>query len=110
MAIEIKFLADEHVDIDITRGLRARGVDVLTVQEAGLAHTDDALILAFGLEHDRVIFTQDADFLAWHQRGVPHAGIAYVHQQASIGTVVRGLLLIHEMLTAEEIRGKVEFL
>ena len=58
----------------------------------------------------RVIFTQDAGFLAWHQRGVPHAGIAYAHQQAPIGVVVRGLFLIRDVLTAEEVRGRVEFL
>ncbi len=110
MAVEVRFLTDEHVDIDITRGLRARGLDVLTVQEAGLIQADDQRIIAFALEHDRVIFTQDADFLALHQRGVPHAGIAYVHQQAPIGVVVRGLLLIHDVLTMEDIRGKVEFL
>jgi len=110
MAAEIKFLMDEHVDIDITRSLRARGVDVITAQEAGLDHTRDDIIITFALEHERVIFTQDADFLAWHQRGTPHAGIVYIHRQAAIGVILRSLLVIHDVLTPEEIRGRVEFL
>lgn len=110
MAVDIKFLMDEHVPLAITRGLQKREVDVLTVQEAGLDHIDDRLILAFALEHERVIFTQDEDFLALNQEGVKHAGIVYVHQQTPIGAVLRGLLLVHEALTQEEMRGKVEFL
>ena len=101
---------DEHIDIDITRSLQARGVDVLTVQEAGLDQTADNIILDFALKNERVIFTQDTDFLAWNQRGTPHAGIAYVHRQTAIGVIVRGLLLIHDTLTSEEMRGRVEFL
>ena len=64
MAAEIKFLMDEHVLAAVTRGLQARGVDVLTVQDADLAHTADDRILAYALEQGRVVFTQDEDFLA----------------------------------------------
>jgi hypothetical protein len=33
MADEIKFFMDEHVPLAVTRGLRRRGVDVLTAKE-----------------------------------------------------------------------------
>ncbi|HLF28235.1 MAG TPA: DUF5615 family PIN-like protein [Anaerolineae bacterium] len=110
MAAKIKFLMDEHVDVDVTRALRGRGVDVLTVQDVGLTHTDDDRIITLALEQGRVVFTQDADFLRWHQRATPHAGIAYVHRQTPIGRIVRGLLLIYDVLTDEDIRGQIEFL
>jgi hypothetical protein len=66
------------------------------------------LELATSLE--RVLFTQDADFLALHRQGLAHFGLAYAPQWTPIGELVRGLLLIHDVLTAEEMRGRVEFI
>lgn len=66
---------DEHVHPAVTDGLQQRGVDVLTAQEAGLIGTPDADHLAYAIEQNRVIFTQDADFLRLHAEGVDHAGI-----------------------------------
>ncbi len=110
MASSIKFYMDEHVAPALTHGLRLRGVDVLTTQEADMLGTDDEAQLRLAARQERVLFSQDVDFLALHQRGLAHAGIAYAPQQTSIGDLVRGLLLIHDVLTAEEMRGRVEFL
>ena len=62
------------------------------------------------LAEGRVIFTQDDDFLRLHASGLEHAGIAYIPQNASIATVIRGLMLIYQVLDAEEMRGHVEYL
>ncbi len=59
----IRFLVDVHVHSAITAGLRRRGVEVLTCQEAGLARTPDEEILGFAAENDWVVFSQDDDFL-----------------------------------------------
>ena len=45
------------------------GIDVLTVQEAGLAGEDDRSHLALATAQGRVIFTQDDDFLRLHVKG-----------------------------------------
>ena len=42
MLMEIRFHLDEHVDHDIARGLRHRGIDVTTTTDAGLLEADDA--------------------------------------------------------------------
>ena len=42
MASEVKFYMDEHVPPAVTRGLRMRGIDVLTTQEARMLGADDA--------------------------------------------------------------------
>lgn len=55
-----------------------------------------------------MVFTQDADFLRLHAEGVPHAGIVYARQGTSVGDVIRGLMLIRQVLTAEEMAGHVE--
>lgn len=72
--------------------------------------TDEAQ-LAFAASSGRVLMTQDDDFLRLHAEGVPHAGIAYCRQQSmSIGEMLRRLILIHDLLSPQEIAGKVEFL
>ncbi|WP_366558093.1 DUF5615 family PIN-like protein [Okeania sp. SIO3B5] len=60
---------------------------------------------------NRVIFTQDRDFLRLHYAGFLHSGIAYcIKGSRSIGEILRGLILIWEVLEPEDTIGKVEFL
>lgn len=59
--------------------------------------------------YTRALFTQDADFLRLAAGGAAHAGIVYAHQQTPIGRIIRGLVLVHQMLSAEEMVDKVEF-
>ena len=62
------------------------------------------------LMEGRVIFTQDEDFLRLHDSGVTHAGIAFAPQRTSIGEIIRGLMLMYQVLDAEDMRGQVEFI
>jgi hypothetical protein len=101
---------DEHVARAVARGLRERGVDVLTAQQAGLMGAADEEHLQRANQELRVIFTQDDDFLRFHAAGLTHAGIAYAPQGTSIGDIIRGLMLIYQVLDAEEMRNHVEFL
>ena len=110
MANNIGFYMDENVPSAVTHGLRLRGVEVVTTQDAGLIGASDEAQLNLAASQDRVLFSQDADFLGLHQQGLAHAGLAYAPQWMSIGDLVRGLLLIHDVLTPEEMRGRVEFL
>ena len=107
---DIRFYADEHVSRAIATGLRLRRVDVLTVQEAGLSGGDDEVHLAFALAEGRVIFTQDADFLRLAAQSRSHAGVVYAPQQTSAGHIIRGLMLIHQVLSAEDMAGVVEYI
>ena len=75
-----KFYADECVTKAVIRGLQQRGADVLTVAEAGMLGATDEEHLAFAFAQERVIFTQDDDFLRLHAAGVEHAGIVYASQ------------------------------
>jgi hypothetical protein len=42
--------------------------------------------------------------------GVPHAGVVYAPQGAPVGTIVSGLLLIYNVLSAEEMMDNVEYI
>ena len=57
--MSIAFYMDVHIPFTITAGLRRRGADVLTSQEA-----DDRSLLERASELHRVLFSQDADLLA----------------------------------------------
>ena len=110
MSEEIKFYVDEHVPRAVTTGLGLRGVDVLTAQESGLLAASDEAHMALATDEGRVLFTQDADFLRLHAEGVAHTGIVYAHQQTRIGVIVRGLMLIYQVLEPGDMQNHVEFL
>ena len=110
MGQKIRFYTDEHVAKAVVRGLRQRGVDVRTVSEAGMLGASDQEHLALARKEGRVIFTQDDDFLRLHAAGAEHAGIVYAPQPTSIGEIIYGLMLIYQVLDAEDMKGQVEYL
>jgi len=111
MAEKIKFHLDENVSNAIAEGLRRRVIDVTTTPEQSLIGVSDEEQLKFACSQNRVIFTQDTDFLRMNQSGITHCGIVYCSQgNKSIGEIIRGLILIWELLEPSDMFGKVEFL
>ena len=106
----IKFYTDENVPIAVANGLRRQGVDVLTTQEANMQGAPDTEHLTFAANEGRVIVTQDADFLRLHAAGWQYVGIVYAKQHAPIGDILRGLLLLYQVLDPENMINKIEFL
>lgn len=110
MVRKVSFYTDEHVSRAVIQGLRHRGIDVLTVPEAGLMGAGDEEHLSRARREGRVIFTQDDDFLRLAAAGLPHAGIVYAPQHSSVREILQGLRLVYEVFNAEEMVGQVEFL
>ncbi len=111
MAERVSYYFDEHVANSIAKGLRQRGVDVLTTGEAGMIGAPDDQQLALATKEGRVLFTNDDDFLRLHTAGSKHSGVVYVRQQhLSVGETIQALMLIYEVLTAEDMKDHVEFL
>ena len=109
--MEIRYHLDEHVDRAVAEGLRRRGVDVTTTIEAGLAGVSDENQLAFANAQGRIFVTRDRHFLVLHGQGVAHAGIAFWHtKRRNAGQLVLDLVLLWRAATAEEMRGRVEYL
>ena len=111
----IRLYMDENVIGAVSRGLRLRGVDVLTAQEDGREGTPDPQLLDRAMELGRVLFTQDDDLLreaAKRQRqGDPFPGVIYAHQQdLSAGECVQDLELIAGACEPEELAGRVRYL
>ena len=111
MPTEIRFYLDENADNQIAKGLRANRIDVLTTAEAGHIGWTDEEHLDFALAEKRVIFTQDRDFLRLHAQRRQHAGIVYCKQRTrTIKQILRGLILIYEILTPEDMQNNIEHL
>ena len=111
MTDRIRFHLDENIDPIIAIALRRYGADVTTTNEAGLRGSDDEAQLAFAKRETRVVVTHDVDFLRLASRDQDHPGIVYCHLAArSTGELIRGLRLIFEILSPEEIQGQVEYL
>lgn len=84
---------------------------MLRAQEAGLREAQDEDHFAIALREKRVIVTQDADFLAKHDRGDHHFGIAYCKQGSrSIGEMVAALDLIYQVMEPQEMVNHVEYM
>ena len=103
---------DHHVDIAITRGLRLRGVTVLTAEEDGTKQLADPLLLDRAMALGYVLFTQDVDLLAEAARrqatGEAFAGIAYARQRrASIGRYVQDLELMAKVFDPVDMMNRV---
>lgn len=109
--MRVRFHLDEHISLALAAGLRRRGVDVTCAGDAGLTSVADEEQLSFASKSGRVFVTQDADFLRFHRAAVRHAGIAYCHQGSlTIGEMLRRLVLVYDLMTAEEMVGRVEYL
>ncbi len=106
---------DVNVTGAITRGLRRRGVDVLTAQEDGASRWSDIRILDRATALTRLVFTCDTDFLTEAVRrqreGLPFATVIYISQVAVvIGRCVNDLELISKTFDPPESNGRIVYL
>ena len=111
MAEPLQFYMDEHFSGHVTHGLRRRGINVLTAQEANRCGLPDEEQLAFATKDDRVMVTFDSDYLALHNIGISHAGIAWCPQRG-YGTAMLIQLpeLLCEITDRDQMRNHVEYL
>ena len=98
------------------QALRARGVDVVTAQEAGMIERTDEVHLQFATSRNRVLYSFNrGDFLRLHSQylaeGKDHAGMLLARQQHySVGEQMRRVLKVMALKSAADMRNSVEFL
>lgn len=73
-------LADEHFPRAVVRNLQARGHDIVTAQDAGLAGHADVDVLAAATAAGRAVLTYDRDYIRLHKSGVAHAGVVFASE------------------------------
>ena len=111
----LKVYADEHVIAPLVEALRKRGMDVVTVQERGREGADDAALLAEAFHEQRIMLTNDQDFLvlaAQHAaRGNAFAPIFFwPQQQRQIGELIRRIIRAASQQEYAKVCSQVFFL
>lgn len=108
----MKIYADENIERSIIEGLRRRKVEVVSARELGYLSKPDEFHIKKASEIKAVILTHDIDFLRIVSgQGIKHAGIIFSHpKNVSIGQCIKGVELISNILTEEEMENHIEFL
>ena len=104
------FYLDEHIPSAVAEGLRHRGVEVTTLNEAEMLGARDEEPLKFAHREDFVIVSHDDDFLRLVAEGHSHSGLVYVPRERTIGEMIRGLRRLAEIFAEEGTSDRVEFL
>ncbi len=111
MLERICYHLDENVNLAIARGLRLATIGVTTSLEVGLLGKSDIDHLVFANAQKRILVTHDDDLLMLAHQGYQHYGIAYCRKDSrSIGNIIRILILLYEVASPDEMRGKIEYL
>ena len=110
----VAFYLDEHVQLALAEAMRARGVDVLTTQEAGNTGISDIRQLEYATENKRCLFSYNKGHFArihyqWMSIRRPHCGIVLSDQMA-ISPVLRRLMKLHFSLTSQDMQNRLEYL
>lgn len=76
----LRYYLDEHMRPAIAAQLRARGTDTVATAGTGRAHhgLSDEDKLRFAAADQRILVTEDSDFVRLAATGQPHAGIVYL--------------------------------
>jgi predicted nuclease of predicted toxin-antitoxin system len=112
----LRLAADENFDNHILAGLvrRQSSIDIVRVQDAGLANADDVAILAWAAEQGRVVLTHDAATMIGFaydrvQAGLPMPGMIEVRMGLPVGRTVEELLLVVAASLPGELDGQVVY-
>ena len=113
----VRFLFDEDCNARIVRGIRRRTstFNLITIHEAELDSAKDFDVLAHAAMEGRVVVSHDVRTMTAYAKirllaGLPMAGLRLIPQAYPVGQAIEDLLLIAEVSTAEEWRGRVIFL
>jgi len=113
----LRLLVDECVHGDVVHAALRRqpNLDLVRVQDVGLAGADDATILQSAAAEDRVVLTSDVSTLIGvaYERvrvGAAMPGVFVIAQGRSLSPVIDDILLLAEVSVRGEWEGQVQYL
>ena len=104
------------MDSDLVRGLRSRGLDVLTAVDAGMIRRSDEDHLSLAAGQSRALYSFNvADYhqihTNWVVAGRTHSGVILSRQKRySTGEQIRRLVHLIGSISAESMANRAEFL
>jgi len=92
----LRALADEDFRNAIVAAIRREGLEILRVQDVGLAQTPDPAILAWASANGTIVVSHDVSTMTRHawdrvRQGLPFTGLLVIAQSAPLGPVVQEL-------------------
>lgn len=113
----LRLLADENFNGDIVRGLLLQkpDLDVVRVQDVGLGGADDATVLAWAAENNRIVLTHDVATLpgfsfARSEAGETMPGVFLLSDRLPFGLAIREILLMDACSEQAEWSGRTVYL
>jgi hypothetical protein len=113
----IRLLADENFNNNIVRAVRLRepGIDLLRVQDVGIAGADDPTVLEWAAGHQRILLTHDvATITAFaYERvraGKPMPGVFEVGRTVAVRSAIDDIVLLATCSKDGEWEGQVHYL
>jgi hypothetical protein len=113
----IQLAADENFNYDIIRGVLRYNprIDIIRIQDAGLAGADDPTILVWAAQHGRILFTHDVSTMTHYayervRAGNPMPGVFEVRRDVPLRVAIEEMLLIAECSIEGEWEGQVRYL
>jgi hypothetical protein len=112
----MRLALDENFNYRLIQRLRQYlpGLDVVRVQDAGMAGASDPVVLEWAAQEGRILFTHDVSTMvpAAHARvaeGLPMPGVFMVHWTAPLDRAVEDLRTLVECSFEGEWENRVEY-
>jgi hypothetical protein len=109
----LRLLADENFNGDIVRGLLLRqpDLDLVRVQDVGLAGAEDPDVLAWAAENNRIVLTHDRATMSDHAyervaAGERLAGVFILNDRLPVGRAIDEILLMVQCTEQAEWTGR----
>ena len=113
----LRFAADENFNNDLVRGLLRRrpDLDIVRVQDAGLAGADDPTVLEWAAQEARALLTHDVATLTHYayarvEANQPMPGVFCVSRSVPARRAIEDILLLAECSFPGEWEGQVRYL
>lgn len=106
----LRFYFDHNVKHAILLGLRSRGIELVSAWEDQGERRKDPMVLRRATELERVLFTQDKDFLALAYSSLAegeHGGVVYASQHSMVRAVIDDLELIALASEPDDLRNQL---
>lgn len=113
----LKYLLDENFNNNIYRGISrsAPEIDIVRVQDCGLAGAPDPEVLDYAAGVNRVLLTHDVHTLTNFalqriKRGEEMSGLIEVNQNCSTSTAIEQIIMAAECLQSEEMENQILYI
>ncbi|MBT8363272.1 MAG: DUF5615 family PIN-like protein [Deltaproteobacteria bacterium] len=113
----IRFAADENLNYNIVRGLlrRKSDLDIICIQDVGLSGKDDATVLEWVAQENRILLTHDVTTITKYayeriNEGLPMPGVFEIKMNSPLGDIIDDILLLADYSYEDEWVDQIVYL